>query len=156
MWMRKKVIARVLSFAACLALWGCSNHKFERKVVLGGPAATRLDRVRQYSLEDQYKIFRYGNDIVEPPLLDLAKPIAERGAAAVPFLLKQLNSKSDDEVMLTRDILLIFEDMALSKSYDVKADSLVMNTLSAKIATIKDKGWQDTCLKMFKRIEHSS
>ena len=153
--MRKTVIPKMLSLVACLALWGCSSHKLERKVVFGGPAETRLDRMRQYSLEDQYRIFRYGNDVVEPPLLNLARPIAERGIAAVPFLLKKLNSKSDDEVMLTRDILLIFEDMALSKSYDVKADSLVMNTLSAKIATIKAKGWQDTCRKMLKRIEQS-
>ena len=59
-------------------------------------STTRIDRVRQYSLEDQYRIFRYGNDVVEPPLLGLAEPIAERGATAIPFLQKQLNAEPDD------------------------------------------------------------
>lgn len=154
--MRKTVIVGVVLCAACLALLGCSSHKFERKVVLGGPAATRLDRVRQYSLEDQYRIFRYGNDIVEPPLLDLAKPIAERGASAVPFLLKQLNSKSDDEDTVTRDVLLVFEDMTISGSYDATSDPTVMATLSAKIAAVKDKGWRDVCYRMFERMKRGA
>jgi len=130
--------------------WGCSNHKFERHVVFDGPAATRLERVRQYSLEDQYKIFRYGNDVVEPPLMGLAKPIAERGAAAIPFLLKQLNMGPNDTAI--RDLLLIFQEMAFSKPYDVKADTALVSILNVKVAGMKDKEWQSVCLTMLQRI----
>jgi hypothetical protein len=121
------------------------------RVVFGGPAATRIERVRQYSLEDQYKIFRYGNDVVEPPLMSLSEPIAERGAAAIPFLLNQLNAEQHDTVV--RDTLLIFETIAVSKSDDVKSDPALMSALHAKIAGMKDRGWQSVCLVMFGRIK---
>ena len=91
------------------AVWGCGNYRFERHVVFDGPPATRIHQVRQYSLEDQYRIFRYGNDVVEPPLFGLAEPIAERGATAIPFLQKQLNAEPDDTTV--RDLLLIFQEM---------------------------------------------
>ncbi len=134
-----------------ITLWGCSTHRFERHVVFGGPASTRIDRVRQYSLEDQYKVFRYGNDVVEPPLFGLAKPIAERGATAIPFLLKKLNAEPDDTTV--RDILLIFQEMAFSKSYDVKADAVLMGTLDTRVTAMKDKEWQSVCSRMLRSIK---
>jgi hypothetical protein len=132
------------------AVWGCGNYRFERHVVFGGPPATRIDRVRQYSLEDQYRIFRYGNDVVEPPLLGLAEPIAERGAKAIPFLLKQLNSEPDDTTV--RDLLLIFQEMTSLKSYDVKGDSVLMSTLDTRVAAIKTKEWRSVCSRMLRSI----
>jgi len=135
----------------CVALWGCGNYKFERHVVFDGPAAMRIDRVRQYPLEDQYRIFRYGNDVVEPPILDLAKPIAERGATAVPFLLKQLDAHSDDTTL--RDLLVIFQEMELSKSFEVKADPALMDKLDIRVRAIKDNEWRAICSKMLRRIK---
>ena len=41
--------------------------------------------MRSASLEDQYKIFRYGMDKREPPASWLAEPIAARGSSAIPF-----------------------------------------------------------------------
>ena len=141
----------VLAFACLLAL-GCENHDLEENF-FKQPLANRVERLRQYPLADQYKIFRYGNDRKEPPFMDLANPIAERGATAVPFLLDQLNSKSDDITL--RDILLIFETMASSKSYDVKSDLALMTTLTSRVSGMKDQGWQDTCLKKLQRIKDS-
>ena len=140
-----------LIFGAAAGAGGCGNYRFERHVVFGGPASTRIDRVRQCSLEDQYRIFRYGNDVVEPPLLRLAVPIAERGATAIPFLLKQLSTDSDDTT--TRDLLLIFQEMAISKHYDVKADGALMSALNVRVAGMKDKEWQTVCHRMLQRIE---
>ncbi len=85
--------------------------------------------------------------------MDLANPIAERGATAVPFLLDQLNSKPDDITL--RDILLIFERMANSKSYDVKSDAALMTTLASRVSGMKDHGWQETCLKSLRYIKDS-
>jgi hypothetical protein len=89
----------------------------------------------------------------EPPLMDLADPIAEKGPTAIPFLMDQLRSNSDD--MTIRDILLIFETMATSKSYDVKSDSALMGVLTSKVATMKSEAWRDNCLKMVQRIKDS-
>lgn len=149
--MRLRTIVAVLWGICGIELMACGNYKFERHVVFGGPAATRIDRVRQYSLEDQYRVFRYGNDVVEPPLLGLAKPIAERGAGAVPFLMRQLNAEVDDTTL--RDLLLIFQEMKLSKSYDVKADAVLMDTLSKRVVAMKDKEWQTVCSKMLLTIK---
>jgi len=88
----------------CFIALGCRNHHLE-KSFFDRPAADRVERLRQYSSADQYKIFRYGNDHKEPPTMELARPIAERGAAAVPFLIDQLNATADD--IAIRDILVV-------------------------------------------------
>lgn len=141
----------VLAFA-CLLARGCESHDLEENF-FKQPLANRVERLRQYPLADQYKIFRYGMDIKEPPFMDLADPIAERGATAVPFLLDQINSKADDITL--RDTLLIFETMANSKSYDVKSDLALMTTLTSRVSGMKDQGWQGTCLKNLQRIKDS-
>src|ERR1700737_4146127 len=92
-----------------LCLLGCDSRRMERDFFRQSPE-TRLVRFRRYSLDDQYKIFRYGNDVVEPPVLGLANPIAERGPEVVPFLLAKLNSERDDTSI--RDIMFIFSVMA--------------------------------------------
>jgi hypothetical protein len=149
--MRMRAIIGALWFICGTAVCGCGNYRFERHVVFGGPSATRIDRVRQYSLEDQYRIFRYGNDVVEPPLFGLAQPIAERGATAIPFLEKQLKTEPDDTTV--RDLLLIFQEMTSLKSYDVKGDSILMSTLDIKVSAIKDKEWRSVCSRMLRNIK---
>jgi hypothetical protein len=148
----KTITIRTVVALACLVGLGCVSHELEENF-FKQPLASRVERLRQYGLADQYKIFRYGNDVKEPPLMDLANPIAERGAAAVPFLADKLNADSDD--VAVRDILTIFERMAVSGSYNVKSDAALMGVLTSKVAGIKDKGWQDTCLKKLQRIRNS-
>ena len=131
--------------------WGCANHRLEKEFFFKNPATTRMDRLRQYSLSDQYRIYRYGNDRFEPPLTSLAKPIAERGQAAVPFLLEQLNPHADD--ITVRDVLSLFEAMGAIKSYDVKSDAHVMDTLRSRVSAMKDPEWKAVCSKILGRIE---
>src|SRR6185437_14003946 len=141
-----------LAFACLLLVVGCDEHELEQNF-FKQPAATRLERMRQYSLADQYRIFRYGNDKREPPAMSLADPIAERGATAVPFLLDQLNSHPDDITL--RDTLLIVETMATSKSYDVADDASLMSALASRVAIMKNTLWKDNCGKMLQRIKDS-
>jgi hypothetical protein len=84
--------------------------------------------------------------------MDLADPIAERGARAVPFLVRHLNSETDD--LTVRDILLIFQTMAKSKSYDVNNDVALMDLLASKITQMKRKEWQSICFEMLENIKH--
>lgn len=143
----------VMSLACCILFAGCANNKLEREFFFKEPAATRMDRLRQYSLDDQYRIFRYGNDRFEPPLTGLAKPIAERGQLAVPFLLEKLDPHADD--ITVRDVLSLFEAMGALKSYDVKSDARVMDTLRSRVSTMKDREWKAVCSKMLGRIERN-
>jgi hypothetical protein len=127
-----------------LTSFACQTRDFERSV-FSHSLGTRVERLRQLPLEQQYKVFRYGNDVIHPPLMDLADPIAERGAAAVPFLLKQLRADRDD--IATRDILLIFVRMYHLRTYDVKSDDALMKTLISSVADMRDKDWQAICQK---------
>jgi hypothetical protein len=155
-WVLRPVLStrmKVGLVAGCLVLVACAGHKFERSFISQVPARDRVDRLRQYSLEDQYRIYRYGNDCIEPPLMDLAEPIAERGATAVPFLLAKLDLKADD--MTVRDVLGIFHMMAYVKAYNVKADTLVMGALRARLSTMKDAEWKRICSKTLQSIEEN-
>jgi hypothetical protein len=115
------------------------------------PLGTRIERLRQYPLEDQYKIYRYGNDVVHPPLTDLAIPIAERGEAVVPFLVTRLNAERDD--FSVRDILLVLERMKSLKTFDARSDSAVMAALDLHVSQVKDKDWKAICLRMLQEIK---
>jgi hypothetical protein len=139
-------------FLACFMALGCRDHDLTRRF-FDKPLGNRVERLRKYSLDDQYKIFRYGNDAIEPPTMGLAGPIAERGPSAVPFLWDQLRASADD--IAVRDIILIFERMASSGSYNVKADTALMGVLASKVSGMKDKDWRAICLKTLQRINDS-
>ena len=146
----KAMTLRIVLSCACLIAIGCENHELEQ-AFFRQPLATRVERLRQYPLADPYKIFRYGNDKKEPPLMDLAIPIAERGRTAIPFLLTQLDSQADN--ITIRDILWIFARMASSRSYDVKSDAALMATLISRVSGMKHKGWQSMSFKELQRIK---
>jgi len=65
--------------------------------------------------------------------------------------LKQL--QLDDSDIAIRDIVLIFERMALLRIYDVKSDQAVLDALIARIVKMKDKDWQAISESRLKRIQ---
>lgn len=145
MCMLRSMTAAVLSPLLGLVSCGSFEHRF-----FEGPPATRVERARQFSLEEQFKLFRYGNNQVHPPAMVMAQPIAERGASAIPFLLAKLEEASDDAAI--RDVTLIFEWMARSGSYDVPADATAMTALRSKVASMRDPAWREICEAMLRRI----
>ena len=144
---------RVLSIGACASVLmsGCLGHRFERRF-LNGPVETRVDRLRQYSLEDQFKIFTYGMHHWHPPARTLATPIAERGATAIPFLSNQLEADTDSARV--GDFLEIFERMTSLKTYDLKSDDRLMSLLEERVDRIKDPEWRRICRKNLNEIKN--
>lgn len=140
--------ALVPSLTLCV---GCASHRLEHDFFFKNPPATRVERFRQYSLDDEYRLFRYGNDKFEPPLTELARPIAEKGYTVIPFLLGKLTPQPDDTTV--RDVLQIFETMGALKYYDVKSDKTVMDILRSRINSMKDAGWKTVSLQMLQRIQ---
>ena len=136
----------------CLIAAGCKDHKLE-KSFFEKPAVDEVQRLRRYSLDEQYRIFRYGMDKIEPPAMGLARPIAERGADAVPFLVNKLNADAGD--IAVRDILLIFEMMEASGSYKVSANGSLLSLLTSRVSKMRDKGWQDICFQGLEEIRDS-
>lgn len=144
---------RLICFCAVVAFAsGCSGEGLEQSF-FEKPPHDRVERLRQYSLEEQYRIFRYGNDRIEPPIMELAKPLAERGEAAIPFLHSQLRRAADDQTL--RDILLLFETMTRLRTYDVKSNGPLMTDLRSKVSDFKNRLWGEACREMLHRIEAS-
>ncbi len=117
------------------------------------PRVDRVAKMRDYSLEDQYKLFRYGNDKIEPPQLELANPIAEKGASVIPFLTDQLKSSTGD--FAVRDILLILRTMLRFRTYDVKRDAALMSVLETRISAMKNADWQAFCRGDLENIKNA-
>jgi hypothetical protein len=92
-------------------------------------------------------------DHVEPPAMELARPIANRGAEAVDFLKEELNIVSDGSSIW--DILLIFDVMASSGSYSVKDDAALMSLLDLKSKNIRDSRLQNMCEVVLTRIRNA-
>lgn len=142
----------IFIFSLVLLLSGCKGHSIER-TFFHKPPATRLERLRGLALPDQYKIYRYGMDFIEPPTMLLSGPIAERGAQAVPFLKKELRATED--FVTLRDILIILETMQTTHTYDVKDDRELMKILVTRDANVHDPENQKFCEEMILRIRNS-
>jgi hypothetical protein len=144
---------RLICFCAAVAVAsGCSGKSLEQSFFDKSPH-DRVERLRRYSLEEQYRIFRYGNDRIEPPIMELAKPLAERGETAIPFLHAQLRRAADDQTL--RDILLVFETMIRLRTYDLKSNGPLMADLRSKVSDLKNRPWGEACRQMLHRIEAS-
>lgn len=138
----------------CAFLVTCGNGGgLERDFFFKHSRADRIERMRQYSLEDQYKIFRYGNDKIEPPDLELANPIAEKGSFAIPFLTDHLKSSTDD--FAVRDILLVLRTMQRFKTYDVAHDAALMSVIEMRISAMKSADWQAFCREEVEKIKNA-
>jgi hypothetical protein len=153
--MRKPFVAALVMLgaimAACSAELACDGRYQLERDFLVQPVWTRVERFRRYDLPDQYRIFRYGVDHREPPNIELAGPLAERGKAAVPFLLEQLTGKPDDKTV--DDVLLIFEAMTRLHTYSVRADQSLMTTLTAKVTEMKDELLKTRAMKTLEYIK---
>jgi hypothetical protein len=97
--------------------------------------------------------FRYGNDRIEPPQLGLAKPIAERGAAAIPFLTEQLRFSKDDAAV--RDIMLVLKTMQYLHTYKVRGDAALMSVLELRISKMKSRDWQAYAREQMENIKNT-
>ena len=157
--MSKRLLALMLPLFAALTVacpleFACDGRYQLERSFFREPAGATVERLRRYELPDQYKIFRYGIDRIEPPAFELADPIAERGPIAVPFLLEQLNGTPNDKTV--NDVLLIFMAMARLKTYDVQRDLALMETLSSKISTMRDPFWKTEAMRSLENIRRPS
>jgi hypothetical protein len=116
------------------------GDQLERDFFSKYPPATRVASLRQYSLDDQYRIFRYGIDKVNPEAWTLADPIAEKGNSVMPFLTGKLNAAPDD--VTVHDILIILWRMHSLNTFDVRQDMTVMHFLEVRVPKIKNSSLQ--------------
>lgn len=105
-----------------------------------GDIHTRLDRLEKYPLEQQYRIYLYGNQVIHPPATGLAIPLAKKGKPALHFILNELKKSQND--LDFRDSLIVVQSMQSGGYYDVCGDSVSMSALRENQAKIRNPGWQ--------------
>jgi hypothetical protein len=112
------------------------------------PEKQRNAEFEKYDLDTQYRIYIYGSQQIEPPMIGLAWPLAREGGRIVQPLAAKLESADHD--LTIRDIVFVFRVMNDLGTYDVAGDKSLMNKLREKVSAIKDPSWrivtQDTLL----------
>ena len=113
----------------------------------------QVNQFKNYSLDEQYEIFLFGNQVVHPPAIYLSRPFAEQGPIVVPFLKAKLK-KTQKEVTI-RDIVTVFSELTRLRLYDFSKDPNLMELLDMK--TNKMNGiWKETTIQMLSEIRKSA
>lgn len=114
------------------------------------PVLQRMAAFRSYNLSEQLDIFFYGNQVRHPPAQELAVCYALSGPPGARLLRERLAKSNTD--LDVRDIALLLEEMQRYGTYDVRGDAIMMDRLENRIASMQDRGWQDTAVNFLKEI----
>lgn len=110
----------------------------------------RDERLEAYPLEDQWRIFLYANQVVHPPLKDMALPIAKKGKPALDYILEQLEQPNGD--LDFRDSMVVFNRMQWGGYYNVCGDEQAMTAIRRNESRITHAGWRDVYQQMLRRL----
>lgn len=145
----------IYSLFLCI-LFGCVSYgadvKFNKLTRDFFNNSTTDEQERQfskYSIEEQYDLFIFGNQVVHPPATYLARQFAKQGPAVVPFLKNKL--KAAQEEVTIRDIVLVFSWLAQLKLYDIPKDQELMGLLNQRVSNMHGI-WKDATLEMVTKI----
>jgi hypothetical protein len=141
-----------------LALFGCVSNGFDVQSNTTAndfyrnyrSTSEQIAQFKNYSIEEQYEIFEFGNQVVHPPATYLIRPYAEQGPTIVPFLRMKLESATDEATI--RDITMIFAELARLRRYDFSKDTELMSLLNRKVNSMHGI-WQGLTLKSLSEIK---
>lgn len=141
------MLSRTIAILMLLANAGCgmaAGLKKECKPIVQTffqmPLKDRMEKFGTYTLEEQYRIFICGNQVMHPPAIYLAGPFAKQGSRAVVLLKAKLASAKDD--LTIRDIILVFTEMQRRDTYDVAGDKALIALITDSVRVIQDKDWR--------------
>ena len=138
-------IAVLLSLGAA-GCWGGRNHvrgydcSELAKIFFRKPIKTTIAEFGDYDVEKQYAIYICGNQYMHPPMIHLAEPFASEGEKIVDFLKARLLEADDD--LTVRDIVVVFAEMRIQKTYNVAGDGDLMEIMQEKVNNIKNPDWR--------------
>lgn len=101
------------------------------------PLAQIEDEFLSHDMDTQYTIYICGNQYMHPPALYLAAPFASQGERAATFLERKLVEHPVDDATV-RDILQVFVEMRVQRTYDLKSNEPLLNMLGARVRAIDD------------------
>ena len=109
----------------------------------------QLKKFNSSHIDKKYELVIVGNQIIHPPQMGLIEDFAKQGESSVTFLLEKLE-KTDNELTV-RDIIFVFRDMKLFKSYDISENNKAMYIIHEKIINMKSD-WKSVALKHYTQI----
>jgi hypothetical protein len=101
----------------------------------------RISAFPQYSFDEQYAIYLYGNQVQHPPAIYLADPFAAQGQSIVLPLSDHLKAATDD--LTIRDLVMVFSAMSRERTYNVAGDERLMKLLRESAGRMKHSGWKE-------------
>ena len=118
----------------------CNGNSIEKQF-FRDDIRTRMERLETYPLEQQWRIFLYGNQVVHPPNKTLALPIAKQGKPALDYILEQLEQPQHE--LDYRDALVVFDRMQEGGYYNVCGDEPAMDAIRRNESRISHTGWRE-------------
>lgn len=150
------MLNKIIYGSILFVLFGCvsygSDVKFTNLTRDFFHNKTTAEQERQFtnhSLDEQYELFIFGNQVVHPPATYLAYLFAKQGPRIVPLLKFKLKTTQDE--VTVRDIVLVFAWLARLKLYDYPEDPELTNLLDRK-ANDMHGIWKNTTLEMISEI----
>jgi len=111
--------------------------------------ASQIAEFKNHSIDEQYELYIYGNQVVHPPAIYLARPFAEQGSSIVPLLSAKLRATEKETTI--RDIAAVFSEVSKLKLYDFSKDPELMQLLDQR-ANAMHGVWKKTTLEMISQI----
>src|SRR5262249_46084391 len=104
-------------------------------------------------LPQKYVTYICAEQYLHPPAIEFGTKFASEGGRAVPFLKQKLVEAGDD--LTIRDIVFVFFEMQMTKSYAVSADASLMSLLRQKAQSTTDSFWRNMAEESVTKIaEH--
>lgn len=128
-----------------VAVTSCQANSIGKNFFKDGYVA-RVERLEAYPLEEQWPIFLYANQVVHPPLKDMALPIAKQGKSALNYIIEQLENPEHE--LDYRDALVVFDRMQRDGYYNVCSDRAAMEAIRRNKTKISHAGWRDVYQQM--------
>ena len=146
-----RLLVRLFFCCSYFFLVSCNEKSIEAEFFYN--ERNRINReveLEKYPLEQQYRIFKYGNQVIHPPQKSLARVVAKRGKPALDYVLEQVRNHQDD--LDIRDSMVIFTALERGGYYSVCEDAQVMEEIKANENKIQHAGWREVYHQMLETL----
>ncbi|MGJ4951449.1 hypothetical protein [Bradyrhizobium sp. HKCCYLS20291] len=120
------------------SLAGCQTT--EQAEFLEHRRSARDEVVATYPLDKQWRLFKYANQVVHPPMTGLSSVLARGGEPMLRLILASLETTDND--LDYRDGLVVIADMQHRGTYRVCADSALLAKLESYRDRIGNADWR--------------
>ncbi|UFZ07192.1 hypothetical protein LQG66_13180 [Bradyrhizobium ontarionense] len=134
----RRMRAALFGGIVAVSLVGCQTTE-QAEFLSHGPS-DRAELLASYSRERKWRMFKYANQVVHPPMIGLASVLARDGEPMLRLILASLDTTDND--LDYRDALQVFAEMERAGTYRICADRPVLAKIEDYRDRIRDAGWR--------------